>query len=267
MAAALALLGLLAFAAGAGLFSSSAASSSSSRPADRPEPAADEALGFIETTIPTTTERRTSTTVTTPPKRAARVLVIGDSLAALGAERYRSALTSAGFEVVGYHAVSGTSIHDLLAGDQTGLWTGPPIEQILASATDVDVVYLSFGTNDHHPRKGRSNDEVLSDGIALVASLRAAGEVCIVWQTSMSSLSPIPGLAEPDAAYAQRLVDWWPATALLADQINELGTDLAATPRWLGPDGIHLSEAGIIHNASAMTGAIKKCLEGQRTGR
>ncbi|MEE9414456.1 MAG: SGNH/GDSL hydrolase family protein [Acidimicrobiales bacterium] len=213
------------------------------------EPVADE--------VPTTTIVRPNTT--RPAPRPIRVLIVGDSLVALGANQYRSALLEAGFEIVGYHAVSGTSMHDLLIGDGTGAWTERTIDELADAARDADVVYFSFGTNDHHPRRGRSNNAVLGDAIDLVAALDEGGQTCVIWQTWMSNLDHLPNSDEIDPQYQERLSDWWLATALLADQLNTLGADLAQDSELLGPDGIHLSAVGVAHNAAAMTSAIERC--------
>jgi hypothetical protein len=100
---------------------------------------------------------------------------------------------------------------------------------------------------------------VLSDAIDLVAALDEDGRTCVVWQTWLSNLDHLPNSDEPNPQYQERLSDWWLATALLADQINTLGADLAQDSELLGPDGIHLSDAGISHNAVAMTSAIERC--------
>ena len=190
------------------------------------------------------------------PKQPVSVLVIGDSLLAIGEPDYQQALENSGIDVVGFYAVAGASIDDLLSFEpfETAAlqWTGPSFDEIVASESP-DVVYVSFGTNDQHERKGREEGDVVDDAVELLAAFEGS---CIVWQTWMSDISH---LVSPPSDYGPRLTSFWSWVETQADSVNDFGALLEANPAMLSPDGVHPSAAGIVANAEAMVEAINGC--------
>lgn len=205
------------------------------------------AAGTVASVVSSPPSSAVSTSTTTEVV-ATRVLVLGDSLVALGRQVYEQGLLAAGFDVVGFYALSGASIDDVYHSPE---WTLPRPGQLPA----VDVVYLSFGTNDVHERKGRSDDQINDDLQRLLGEFDQPG-TCVVWQTWMSDLSHLEGIPE---GYEERLSNWWITVAQEADVVNDLGPLLEGDPSLLSIDGIHLSEAGTAQNKDRMISAVTEC--------
>ncbi len=191
------------------------------------------------------------------PGQPMRVLVIGDSLLSVGGPEYHGALNGQGYEIVGFHAVAGASMDDLLSAERVFVgiqpWTGPTFDDIVVDAASPDVVYLSFGTNDQHERKGLTVAEVLGDARQI---LDAFDDSCVVWQTWMSDISH---LIDPPADYGERLGSFWDWVAGEADIVNDFGARLEAEPTLLAVDGVHPEPTGVAANATAMIEAIDGC--------
>jgi hypothetical protein len=188
---------------------------------------------------------------TSRPPAPRTIAFLGDSMVAIGQDRYRAAVEGAGYSVLAYAAQNGATLraaYSIAPG-----WTQMSVQDVLA--LQPSVLYVSFGIND-------STDpiEVTPAGFErLLDDARAHHVQCVVWQTWLADPNP----NAPDRAV--RLGETWTwlraQDALRADLVlNDLQPILEREAlSWVRPNDIHFNDVGVYQNAIRIGEAVDRC--------